>query len=69
MAEYEEDDQVWHKSSASGGSECVEVRIAADGVHVRDTKDRHGPALAFTLDEWRAFLTGVRLGEFDVPAN
>ena len=69
MADHEKDDQGWHKSSASGDGTCVEVRIAADGVHIRDTKDRQGPALSFTLDEWRAFLTGVRLGEFDVPTG
>ncbi len=57
----------WHKSSSSGASNCVEVRIAAGHVHVRDTKNRHSAPLAFTHDEWRAFLTGVRLGEFDVP--
>jgi hypothetical protein len=59
----------WHKSSASGDANCVEVRIAADGVLVRDDKDRRSPILTFTHDEWRAFLAGVRLGEFDVPTN
>jgi uncharacterized protein DUF397 len=58
----------WHKSSASGG-ECVEVRITAERVHVRDTKCRQDAVLAFTHDEWQAFLTGVRLGEFDVPTD
>jgi hypothetical protein len=57
----------WHKSSASNAGECVEVRIAADHVHVRDTKNRQRAPLTFTHEEWRAFLTGVRLGEFDVP--
>jgi len=57
----------WHTSSVSGGGECVEVRIAADQVHVRDTKDRQKALLTFTHSEWRAFVSGVRLGEFDVP--
>lgn len=35
-------------------------------VLVRDSKDRTGPVLAFTRDEWRAFLGGVRDGEFDI---
>jgi hypothetical protein len=57
----------WHTSSASGGTECVEVRITADQVQVRDTKNRHAAFLTFTYDEWQAFLAGVRLGEFDLP--
>jgi hypothetical protein len=35
-------------------------------VAVRDSKDREGPALVFTPDEWRAFLNGVRAAEFDL---
>ena len=59
----------WHKSKASGSGSCVEVRFAAEHVHVRDTKDKHGPILTFTHAEWRAFLTGVRLDEFDAPVD
>jgi hypothetical protein len=35
-------------------------------VAVRDTKDRAGPVLIFTNDEWSAFIDGVRRGEFDL---
>lgn len=55
----------WHKSTASGNDGCVEVALSADGIWVRDTKDRPGPVLRFTRAEWDAFLTGVRQGEFD----
>jgi hypothetical protein len=41
---------------------CVEV-AAYQGVHVRDTKDRIGPALAFKTNEWDAFLTDVKTQE------
>jgi len=34
-------------------------------VGVRHSKDSKGPVLRFTPDEWRAFLGGVRNGEFD----
>jgi hypothetical protein len=57
----------WHTSTASGGSGCVEVRITEEHVHIRDTKDRQSACLTFTRREWRAFLIGVRNGEFDVP--
>ena len=68
MAGHEKSDQGWHKSSVSDAT-CVEVRIAADGVCIRDTKNRQGPMLSFTHDEWRAFLTGVHLGEFEIPTG
>jgi hypothetical protein len=49
-------DPCWRKSSYSGngGSDCVEV-AAADHVLVRDTRDRTGPVLRFTPQEWRWF--------------
>jgi hypothetical protein len=59
----------WRKSSFSGsnGGGCVEVARNLPGiVAVRDSKDREGPALVFTLGEWRAFLDGVRADEFDL---
>jgi hypothetical protein len=59
----------WHKSTRSGGNggDCVEVAVNLPGiVAVRDTKDRAGGALVFTHNEWRAFLAGVRDGEFDL---
>jgi len=57
----------WQKSSVSGSTGCVEVRFTADQVQVRDTKDRQGAFLTFTYAEWRAFLTGVHGGEFELP--
>jgi hypothetical protein len=57
----------WQKSSLSmTNGNCVEVApLGSGGVAVRDTKDRTGPVLRFTPDEWTAFLGGVRNGEFD----
>jgi hypothetical protein len=34
---------------------------------VRNSRQVTGPVLAFTSDEWRAFVGGVRNGEFDLP--
>ena len=60
-------DLPWIKSSLSYcNSNCVEVAGLSDGrVGVRHSKDSEGPVLRFTPDEWRAFLGGVRNGEFD----
>jgi hypothetical protein len=62
---------VWRKSTRSDGNggNCVEVASNLPGIiAVRDSKDRNGPALIFTPDEWTAFLAGVTDGEFDLPA-
>ena len=60
----------WRKSTRSGADgNCVEVATnPPDGVAVRDTKNRDGGTLIFTRDEWTAFVSGVRNGEFDLPA-
>lgn len=48
----------WHKSShsSSGDGDCVEVATCATTVHVRDSKDPHGPQLALSPTTWRSFL-------------
>jgi hypothetical protein len=62
-------DAVWRKSTRSGsnGPDCVEVATQPDVVGVRDSKDRSGPALGFAPAEWKAFVDGVKGGEFDLP--
>jgi Domain of unknown function (DUF397) len=57
----------WVKSSLSfSNSNCVEVANLPQGeIGVRDSKNPNGPVLRFTSDEWRAFVGGVRKGEFD----
>jgi Domain of unknown function (DUF397) len=59
---------VWYKSTwSNNGGNCVEVARNLPGVvAVRDSKDPNGPALIFTPAEWRAFMGGARLGEFEV---
>lgn len=49
----------WHKSSySSGGSgDCVEVASCTGTVHVRDSKDRQGPQLAFSPARWSSFIS------------
>ena len=59
---------VWRKSSYSGGNggQCVEVATNLPGlVAIRDSKHPDGAKLIFTPDEWAAFVSGVRDGEFE----
>ncbi|MFD4533840.1 DUF397 domain-containing protein [Kitasatospora sp. NPDC058397] len=57
----------WRKSSYSGGGgECIEIADGFSGVQpVRDSKDPDGPVLCFPTPAWQAFVTAVRVGEFD----
>lgn len=46
---------------------CVLVATNVPGrVAVRDGKDPDGPTMEFSDDEWRALVTSVKLGDFDV---
>jgi Domain of unknown function (DUF397) len=68
VTKYRLDITAWRTSSYSGPyGNCVEVADLPDGGRaVRDTKDRgEGPVLLFTSSEWRAFVAGVKAGEFD----
>ena len=51
----------WRKSSYSNGgaNACVEV-ASTDGVLVRDTTNRDGGTLAFTVGAWKAFTAGLK---------
>jgi hypothetical protein len=57
----------WHKSGRSSAQgNCVETAKLADGqVAVRNSRHPAGPALIFTDAEARAFLEGVKDGDFD----
>lgn len=53
----------WRKSTHSGdaGGECLEVALEPvhPTVHIRDSKAKSGPTLAFSLDEWSSFVNLV----------
>lgn len=56
---------MWIKSSYSGdnGGNCVEVAPGFTGVvPVRDSKDPHGPTLAFNNTAWTTFITAIKTG-------
>jgi len=55
----------FRKSTFSDRKHCVEVAIGHEMVRVRDSKAPGANVLEFTLDEWRAFISGATAGEFD----
>jgi hypothetical protein len=57
----------WQKSSFSGNTNsCVELAPAAtsDAVHMRESDDPH-VIVTTTQEKLRAFVLGVKAGEFD----
>ncbi|MFJ9950365.1 DUF397 domain-containing protein [Kitasatospora sp. NPDC091207] len=48
----------WFKSTYSGneGTACVEIAETPEVIHVRDSKDKSGPQLAFEPAAWQAFV-------------
>ena len=69
MSEHGEVAEGWRKSSTSDVKDCVEVRFGGQHVDVRNSRNRNGSVLTFSHGEWTAFLTAVRLGEFDIPPS
>jgi hypothetical protein len=58
----------WKTSSLSGGNgQCTSVAFVGNQVAVRNDSIADSPIVLFTHDEWRAFIGGVKLGEFDLP--
>ncbi|WP_019811594.1 DUF397 domain-containing protein [Saccharomonospora halophila] len=61
---------VWKKSSYSGpNGDCVEFAAVTDGsgdVLIRHSKHPDATTIRYTAAEWRAFLAGVKDGEFDL---
>ncbi|MDY0815166.1 DUF397 domain-containing protein [Kitasatospora purpeofusca] len=55
----------WRKSTYSiADGDCIEVADGlSDIVPVRDSKDPHGPTLAFTATAWTSFLAAIHTGE------
>ncbi|MFG3170379.1 DUF397 domain-containing protein [Streptomyces sp. NPDC048200] len=51
----------WFKSSYSGsqGDSCVEIAIAEQVVHVRDSKDVSRPVFVVGREGWRSFVRFV----------
>lgn len=60
----------WRKSSYSGNNgTCVEVAVLPDGrVAVRNSNHPDAGTLLLGRDEMRAWLDGIKAGEFDTFA-
>jgi uncharacterized protein DUF397 len=59
----------WRRSTRCETGTCVEARLDADGVALRDAAQPDGPVLRFTKESWSTFIAGVQAGELTGPAR
>lgn len=55
----------WQKSSYSGDSnsnECLEIATTPDTIHIRDSKNPHGPQLRLRPAAWADFVAYAAAG-------
>jgi predicted secreted Zn-dependent protease len=58
-------DLQWRVSRTCESGACVGVARRGEYVFISNTSDPVSPISKFTTDEWRHFLAGVKLGDFD----
>jgi hypothetical protein len=59
-------DLAWRKASLShAANNCVELALKDGMVVLRHSKSPDGPVIAYTAEEFYAFLDGAKKGEFD----
>ena len=58
-------DLEWRVSSTCDGGQCVGVTRSGQLILIRNTSAPEGVVSKFSLDEWREFLAGAKLGDFD----
>lgn len=55
----------WSISSTCDGGQCIRVARTGECVLIGNTSTPDGPVSEFTVAEWRDFLAGAKLGDFD----
>jgi predicted secreted Zn-dependent protease len=55
----------WRVSRTCDGGACVMVARHDDSVVLGNTARPDGPVYAYTRAEWKEFIAGVKLGDFD----
>jgi len=55
----------WRISRTCDGGACVGVARRGESVLISNTSTPDGFVSEFTIDEWRQFLAGAKLGDFD----
>jgi predicted secreted Zn-dependent protease len=55
----------WHVARSCESGACVGVAQQGDAILIRNTNNPEEPVSRFTLQEWKSFVAGIKLGDFD----
>lgn len=55
----------WRTARTCDGGGCVQVAASGPMVLIADSKAPGGPALSYTVAEFREFIIGAKNGDFD----
>lgn len=55
----------WRTSRTCEGGACIKVVRRGESVLIGNTNGSETLVNEFTVDEWRQFLVGAKLGDFD----
>jgi len=58
-------DIAWRVSRTCESGACVMVARQGDSVLLGNTSQPDGPVYTYTRAEWREFLAGAKMGDFD----
>jgi hypothetical protein len=58
-------DIAWRTSRTCDSGACVGVARSGAVILIGNTSTPQGQVSEFTVEEWRQFLAGVKLGDFD----
>lgn len=58
-------DPTWRTARTCDGGACVQVAANGPVILIADSKTPGGPALSYTVEEFREFIAGAKNGDFD----
>jgi len=61
----ESGDLEWRVSRTCETGACITVARKGESVLFGNTANHAGSVAEYTIDEWRHFIAGVKLGDFD----
>jgi Domain of unknown function (DUF397) len=59
------DEATWRTAGRCEGGQCLEIGTLGEFVIVRNSADPGQACVTMSRTEWRAFVAGVKNGEFD----
>lgn len=55
----------WRTARTCDGGACIQVAASGPMILIADSKTPSGPALSYTMTEFREFILGAKNGDFD----